>query len=254
MIARVDTPRRKQRFLRACRGAVCLETILPLDLALFGRSQPHRFFCGPTLALELEGRTAFAAGHANPEELASFLRFCGVERLTASGPAPAGWELCERIFCFELGPGQALPLPKAEEELWAQLQKEAEPSPGAAARLICSQQGGNWEDRYSELCTKLARNRARLWGLTRGGELVSTVGAYALAPGQAYLASGVTAGPLRGKGIGGRLIVGAANALAGEGYRVRLLCTAQRAGFYTRLGFAPAGGLGQYAPAESIKE
>ena len=54
-----------------------LDALLPLDQQIFGKSQPGRFYAGPTLALELSGRTAWAAGHANPEELASFLAFCG---------------------------------------------------------------------------------------------------------------------------------------------------------------------------------
>ena len=50
---------------------------MPQALALFGKSQPGRFFAGPTLALDVGGRTAWLAGHANPDELASFLHFCG---------------------------------------------------------------------------------------------------------------------------------------------------------------------------------
>ena len=77
MIAQVDTKRRRARFANACRGRWVLGAVLPLDLALFGKSQPWRFYAGPTLALEISGSTAWVAGHANPEELASFLAFCG---------------------------------------------------------------------------------------------------------------------------------------------------------------------------------
>ena len=79
MIAQIKTPRQKQRFLNACRGKLCLGATMPLAFALFGKSQPGRFFAGPTLALDVGGSTAWLAGHANPEELAGFLAFCGCE-------------------------------------------------------------------------------------------------------------------------------------------------------------------------------
>ena len=66
---------------------------LPLALELFGKSQPGRFFAGPTLALDIGGSTAWMAGHANPEELAGFLRFCGCRAVIldeAEAAPPAG--------------------------------------------------------------------------------------------------------------------------------------------------------------------
>ena len=75
-------------------------------------------------------------------------------------------------------------------------------------------------------------------------EFVCTVGAYALADGQAYMACGETAEALRGRGIGGRLIVGMANALSAEGWMPVFLCSPERVHFYTRLGFER---LGEYA-------
>ena len=73
------------------------------------------------------------------------------------------------------------------------------------------------------------------------GQTLCTVGAYAVANGQAYMACGQTAEPLRGKGIGGRLIVQMANALAAEGEHPVFLCAPERVHFYTRLGFAKLG-------------
>jgi len=88
---------------------------------------------------------------------------------------------------------------------------------------------------------------ARVWTLEREGEIVCTVGAYALADGQAYMACGETAEALRGRGIGGRLIVGMANALSAEGWMPVFLCSPERVHFYTRLGFEK---LGEYARYE----
>ena len=247
MIAQVNTKERRARFANACRGKPVLGATLPLDLALFGKSQPWRFYAGPTLALELSGSTAWLAGHANPEELASFLAFCGCENAIldeAECPPPNGWQKAEMLTVFGLAPGRTLPLPAAEEALWEQLAFDREPPALTVARALYPADTARQEDFYSELCSKRTRGKALVWALQQGSEMVCTVGAYALADGQAYMACGQTARPLRGKGIGGRLIVRMANELAAEGYRPVFLCSPERVPFYTRLGFAK---LGEYA-------
>ena len=247
MIAQVSTKAHRARFLNACRGRWVLGAVLPLDLALFGKSQPWRFYAGPTLALELSGSMAWLAGHANPEELASFLAFCGCENAIldeAECPPPNGWQKAEMLTVFGLAPGRTLPLPAADEALWGQLAFDREPPALTVARALYPEDTAKQEDFYSELCSKRTRGKALAWTLQRGSETVCTVGAYALANGQAYMACGQTARPLRGKGIGGRLIVRMANELAAEGYRPVFLCSPERVHFYTRLGFAK---LGEYA-------
>ncbi len=247
MIAQVNTKERRARFANACRGKPVLGATLPLDLALFGKSQPWRFYAGPTLALELSGSMAWLAGHANPEELASFLAFCGCENAIldeAECPPPNGWQKAEMLTVFGLAPGRTLPLPAADEALWEQLALDREPPAMAVARALYPADTARQEDFYSELCSKRTRGKALVWALQQGSEMVCTVGAYALADGQAYMACGQTARPLRGKGIGGRLIVRMANELAAEGYCPVFLCSPERVHFYTRLGFAK---LGEYA-------
>ena len=127
MIAQVNTPRQRQRFLNACRGKLCCGATLPLALQLLGKAQPGRFFAGPTLALDIGGRTAWAAGHANPEELASFLNFCGCRAVIldeAECPPPVGWQkTCDHTI-FGLAAGEQLPLPaqtEAQKALWDSL-------------------------------------------------------------------------------------------------------------------------------------
>ena len=111
---------------------------------------------------------------------------------------------------------------------------------------------------YSETCTAVAHGLARVWALRAAdGCLVSMVGAYAMANGEAYLATGETVPERRGQGIGGWLIPALANALAAEGWQVTLLCEEKRCRFYTRLGFRPLGGYGQYRlpePRQDQKE
>ena len=218
MIARVNTPARRARFRNACRGRWVLDALLPLDQQIFGKSQPGRFYAGPTLALELSGRTAWAAGHANPEELASFLAFCGCGSVILDEgvcPPPTGWH--------------------------RSLTLDAQPPAMTVAQALYPTDPARRDDAYSELCSKRSRGRAMVWALQQGGQTLCTVGAYAVANGQAYMACGQTAEPLRGKGIGGRLIVQMANALAAEGEHPVFLCAPERVHFYTRLGFAKLG-------------
>ena len=61
MIRQATTPRAKLRFYNACRGKLCLGATMPLALELLGKSQPGRFFAGPTLALDIGGSTAWLA-------------------------------------------------------------------------------------------------------------------------------------------------------------------------------------------------
>ena len=247
MIAQVKDAKRRTRFANACRGLPVLDALLPLDCALFRKSQPWRFYAGPTLALEISGSTAWAAGRANPEELAGFLAFCGCESVIldeAGCLPPTGWHKAETLTVFVLVPGRALPLPAADEALWAQLALDREPAAMDVARALYPEDTARQEDLYSELCTKRSRGRAVAWTLEQGSTVVCTVGAYALCNGQAYMACGQTAEPLRGRGIGGRLIVQMANELSAEGQCPVFLCGPERVHFYTRLGFEK---LGEYA-------
>ena len=220
---------------------------MPLARTLFGKSQPGRFFAGPTLALDVGGSTAWLAGHANPDELAGFLNFCSCEAVVldeAGCPPPTGWKRAKTLSVFGLPPGRQLPLPEADAALWQSLEKNTEPAAGKTAEMLFPDRPGKRDDFYSELCSKRSRGLAHVWTLEREGEIVCTVGAYALADGQAYMACGETAEALRGRGIGGRLIVGMANALSAEGWMPVFLCSPERVDFYTRLG---CEGLGEYA-------
>lgn len=250
MIAQVTNECQKRRFLNACRGKLCFAAKMPLSLELFGKSQYGWFFAGPTLAVELSGSTAWMAGHANPDELASFLDFCDCHAMVLDekeGSPPTGWKRAKTHSVFGLMPGQQLPLPPVEETLWQSLTLDEEPPAYPVAEFLFPDRPTRRDDFYSELCTKRSRNKARVWTLNRDEKLICTVGAYAIANGQAYMACGETEESLRGKGIGGRLIVRMANELSAEGYQPVFLCSPERVHFYTKLGFAK---LGEYARYE----
>ena len=251
MIAQVRTLRQKQRFLRACRGKLCLGVTMPLALELFGKSQPGRFFAGPTLALDVGGSTAWLAGHANPDELASFLQFCGCKAVVldeAECLPPTGWTRAKTHSAFGLAPGQQLPEPAVDEALWDTLTFDPEPPAGPVAQMLFPDRPARRDDFYSELCTKRTRGKAMVWALKQESEIVCTVGAYAVGREQAYMACGETAEPLRGRGVGGRLIIRLANTLSAQGLQPLFLCSPERLSFYTRLGFEK---LGEYARYEN---
>ena len=252
MITQVRTPRQRQRFRSACRGKLCLGVTMPQALALFGKSQPGRFFAGPTLALDVGGSTAWAAGHANPDELASFLNFCGCKAVIldeAVCPPPTGWTRARTQTIFGLAAGEQLPLPAQTEKqkaLWDSLTRDEDPASGPVAEVLFPDRPARREDFYSELCTKRSRGKAWVWALRREETIVCTVGAYALGNGQAYMACGQTAEALRGQRVGGRLIVQMANALSARGDQPVFLCSPERVHFYTQLGFHPLGALARY--------
>lgn len=249
MIQQATTPRAKQRFYNACRGKLCLGATMPLALELLGRCQPGRFFAGPTLALDIGGSTAWMAGHANPEELASFLAFCGCSAVVldeAEAVPPTGWTRAKTHSIFGLASGRQLPVPNTDKALWDSLTFDPEPPARPIAESLFPDRPARRDDFYSELCTKRSRGKAHVWALMQGETIACTVGAYAIANGQAYMACGETAEPLRGKGIGGRLIVQMANALSEEGYQPVFLCSPERVHFYTALGFHELGTLARY--------
>ena len=256
MIKQVTTQKDRRRFYNVCRGKLCMGATLPLALELFGKSQPGRFFAGPTLALDIGGSTAWMAGHANPEELAGFLRFCGCRAVLldeAEAAPPAGWTRARTHSIFGLTPGRQLPQPHADETLWASLRLEREPAAYPVAEELFPDRPARRDDLYSELCSKRSRGKASVWALMQGEEIACTVGAYAIANGQAYMACGQTAEELRGKGIGWRLIVQLANELSAEGLQPVFLCSPERVHFYTRLGFEKLGEYARYEQTPSVK-
>ena len=152
MIAQVKDAKRRTRFANACRGLPVLDALLPLDCALFRKSQPWRFYAGPTLALELSGSTAWLAGHANPAELASFLSFCGCEGAIldeAVCPPPDGWHKAETLTVFGLPQGGLLPLPAVDEALWAQLSLCREAPAARVAQALYPADSARQADFYS---------------------------------------------------------------------------------------------------------
>lgn len=244
MLVKVTDLQACEWYNAACAGKPCFGSLLPANLELF-RPCGGSFFAGPGVAVDANGDLVLAAGRADPEELACCLALLGRHCLLTDGPAPAGWRAGEGFRLFGLESGRQLPLPKTP----AGFVLNEDPRIWPVAELLFAANPEQRDGWYAEICTKRNHGRGRVWVLDQPrapGAPVCTVSAAALYAGQAYMACGMTREGLRGQGLGGYLIVRAANALAAEGYRVTFLCREARVNFYTRLGFAPLGALAEY--------
>ena len=258
MIQAVSDAARQQDFLHTVSGKAYFQALLGRDVALWtgNPGAPTRLFTLPGGALAFSGRSAqlCCEGPALPdwEELALFLRFAGVERLAANIRPPRDWPLRRDLYLYTLAPGECLPAPP----LLPGLKISRTPSMQAVSAELFPDEPQRQEAFYSESCTAINHGYARVLAVCDGaGEMVCTVGAYAICSGEAYMAAGETRSDLRGQGIGGHLIVTLANELAAEGYTVTFLCEEKRRHFYDRLGFVCAGSYGQYLlPAQTNNE
>lgn len=236
MIQAVASPTQKLAFEAAIQGAPYFRAVMGRDLALWADNPgaPVRLFVLPGAALTLNGSTAQLCGQPQDwEELLGFLHFAGVTRLTAQQNAQLPEQESRPLFLYCMPQGKKLVQAKAPKGL----KLTETPSVAKLAAQLFPQQEQQ-ECYYSETCTALAHGYARVVALQdAAGQNVSTVGAYAMANGEAYMAMGETLPELRGQGIGGWLIPHLANELTDEGWEVTFLCGAERCHFYERLGF-----------------
>lgn len=249
MLQAVNDAARKRAFQQVVAGKPYFRALLGRDAALWtgNPGAPTRLFTLPGGALALSGRSAqlCAAGPDLPdwEELALFLRFAGVERLTANLCPPPSWPLRRDLYLYTLVPGGCLPVPP----LLPGLHIDRHPSMGTVSAELFPDEPERRDAFYSESCTAINHGYARVLAVCDGANrMVCTVGAYAIFDGEAYMAAGETRSDLRGQGIGGHLIVTLANELAAEGYTVTFLCEEKRRHFYDRLGFVCNLTYGQY--------
>lgn len=259
MICAVNSAQARRRFAAAladprAAGVACQLGALH---ATFGAlpGSGWQFYTSGTgelpFALGVRGTSALLAGPADAEELAGFLGFLGVCQLRTTGAVPEGWQRKERFCCMVL-PACAQLNPRSAPE---GLQLNEQPGVGRVADFLCrgeSLGGGEtdaWDCFYSETCTLVNHGRALIWTAeTKSDGPVATAGAYALWNRTAYLSGVETKQSARGQGIGSFLVGALANRLAKEGYRVELLCTAERESFYHKLGFTKQGEVGSYGP------
>ena len=258
MIQALSNAAQEQAFLQTVSGKPYFRALLGRDAALWtgNPGAPTRLFTLPGGALALSGRSAQLCCDSlqSPdwEELALFLRFAGVERVTANLRPPETWPLRRDLYLYILAPGGQLPVPP----LLPGLHIDCNPSMQAISAELFPEEPERQDAFYSESCTALNHGYARVLAVCDGaGKMVCTVGAYAICDGEAYMAAGETRPDLRGQGIGGHLIVTLANELAAEGYTVTFLCEEKRCHFYDRLGFMCIGTYGQYLlPAQTNNE
>lgn len=253
MITQLQTAAQRADFLAAIRGRPYFHALLGRDIALWADNPgaPSKLFALPGAALAVSGPAAQLCGKPEDwEEVAAFLRFVGVERLTTDQPSTgaANLPLRRALYLYTLAAGERLPMPPAP----AGCTLDREPSMGLVADFVFGQEPARRDAFYSEACTAVAHGMAQARAVRdAAGRAVCTVGAYAIYGGEAYMAMGETLEELRGQGIGGWAIAGLANELADAGHTVTFLCEAKRRRFYTRLGFTECLKYYQYYVVES---
>ena len=242
MIVTVHTLAQKRQFLAAARRDPLLHALLGRDLTLWADNPgaPVRLFLAGEAALSVSSNSAWLAGAPDdPEELASFLRFVGVENLYTAARDPAtDFRLAGRERGYCLPPGRTLPQPPLPQGF----APDTDVPVGEAAGLLFPTASAYRDGFYSRTATAVNHGLARLWGLRdAGGRLAASMGAYALFERQAYLSLLHTDPAFRRRGLGGWLVTAMANALAAEGWRCAFFSEPHNLPFYRQLGFAPAG-------------
>ena len=177
----------------------------------------------------------------DPEELTGFLEFLGIERLTTPGPGPLGWP--SRPLA-RMGAGPALCCPPSPAGLTLET---AAPVGEVADLVMAGREPDARDDFYAEACARRNHGLGRFW-LARlpNGRAAATVSAWAVWDGQAYMAMGLTAPDLRGRGYSGWLIPAMAKSLLGEGLTPTFLCREALLPFYRRQGMVQIGEYRQY--------
>ena len=157
MIAELNESNRPQ-FLAAVRGRPYFGDILPVHLAVFGRSGAlMRFYVADaSAAVQLKGRSAVLCGTYDAEETGAFLRMQGVRYVNAGGAAPAGYSPLYALHNLVLAKAAAPPCPDA-----VRLTLDRAPAPAEVTDFMMRGEDdpGAWDNFYSELCTKLARGQ-----------------------------------------------------------------------------------------------
>ena len=248
MITAVTPGQGAAQFRAALAGVPAVGPQLGAAFALYGEKPASgwAFYLAQGCPLAVKGRAAWLAvprGCEAPEgdELASFLGFVGACSLHSNGPGPEGWN---RSVLARMAPGPEL----TEGSAPAGVQLDEAPPMGEVADLIMAGQARDaWEDFYAECCTRRNHGLARMWvAREAGGRPVSTVSAWAVWEGRAYMAMGLTAPDYRGRGVAGWLIPAMARRLLAEGLAVEFLCRPALEPFYARLGMQKTGDCFKY--------
>lgn len=250
MITQVRTPRQRQRFRSACRGKLCLESRCCRRWS-FSAKASRAVLRRANAGAGCGRQHAWLAGHANPDELASFLHFCGCKAVIldeAECPPPTGWARVKSLFVLAWHPESSCRNP-----LW---KKRSGPpciltrSPRRAPLHRCCFRTAPRGGMIFTLSSAQSAPAAGLWsGLwSREGSLPAPWALTPLERSRLIWPAARLRSHCGGAGIGGRLIVRLANTLSAQGLQPLFLCSPERVHFYTRLGFEK---LGEYARYEN---
>lgn len=196
---------------------------------------PYRFYLvGSSAVLETTPTGAVVCGAVEEaDELQLYVDFLNIDKLLTSGWVPHGWDTSPLCAMTKAGGGNTPSLPAGFDrspsvtEVMQVLQSSAPLAPAAYR-----------DNFYAALCTRLNHGYASLVGIRDSGTLVSTAGAYCIAPWEVCLSGVETAPAHRGKGYAATLVQWLGTQYHGRS--VTLLCEAAMCPFYERLGFITA--------------
>lgn len=233
---------------RSCPGTGCM---LETDWLLKNENAAmpwNVYFVGEAAAIRVSsqgGRGVLCGDVQNMDELETFLRFAGVQRLMAE-QVPDGWHVAGNKLLM------ARPAEKAEHtaalpccspmEDGLCLQRAAELS--KVLEVLESTDGPLQPEEvrngfFADNAARRNHGLAAFYGVQLGEGLLSTGGMYAITSVEAHLACLETLPGMRRRGYAGYLVRSLCEDYAA--HRISLFCADNMAGFYTRFGFEHTG-------------
>lgn len=180
------------------------------------------------------------------EELLAFLDFMRVQKLRTIGWLPPGLrDTNDTPLLVAKGPlraavagqGDVCGLSLSNAPAIVEFPPAAEVCAVLAGAGLLPDDAQARENFASDYNTRRNHDVSLVAGIELDGRLVATAGAYAIAPGEAYLSSVATLPGYRGQGFAAALLAHLQGALAGR--MLSLFSLPQSVDFYTRLGFEP---------------
>lgn len=232
MIRRVLTEAEERCYLNRVADALCLGTAMEVRCRMF-REVPqlgHQFWLSENAAIALSGDTASVVGEYDPEEMAAFLDFAGMQKLLTDGEAPTGWVPADTLYAYAVRSPLPVHCPGG-------MSIDRQPSLMTFTDLALSgEDAAAKESFYAQACAKRNHGMGAFWVASLNGTPVSAVAASEICGGFAYMSQGHTLPDFRGGGIGGALIAAMANSLLEQEVTPCWLCREERRHFYEAMG------------------
>lgn len=223
----------------------CVGARLGVDWTLLQQNPkvPYRFYMvdeSAVLALNT-GSAVLAGTPAEPEELALFLAFTDTQQLFSDGWTPPHWRRTAHCRMTRPPSSPLAPTHLEQGDSALPIGFDTYPPPGEVIAVLES--GGDTltpaarERIYADMQIRRNHGCAEIYGIhAPGGAFVSTAGAWAVTPFEAYIACVETHPAHRAKGYAHALMAALCRRFAGT--TLTLICHEELCGFYEDMGFS----------------